>query len=122
MSLDSFGERRIHRSILMFGRACEQAVAAYFQRQDAAAVHYREMAALREADLQLEALAIRRKIETALPNGSFSALRRSSEPNTIECSHHHSLHTKRENGHWPFAIRPSLQVPTPSENHKAHCF
>jgi hypothetical protein len=37
---------------MLFGRAFEQAVAAFFQRQDAAAVFYREWAACRDSGLQ----------------------------------------------------------------------
>src|SRR6266581_8991635 len=36
---------------MVFGRSFEQAVAAYFQRQDAAAVLYREWAAYRDSGL-----------------------------------------------------------------------
>src|SRR2546427_8154621 len=36
---------------MMFGRAFEQAVAAYFQRQDAAAVLYREWVVYRDSGL-----------------------------------------------------------------------
>ena len=36
---------------MLFGRAFEQALAAYFQRQDAAAVLYREWAACRDSGL-----------------------------------------------------------------------
>src|ERR1700694_4147495 len=39
------------RAAMMFGRAFEQAVGAYFQRQDAAAVLYREWAAHRDSGL-----------------------------------------------------------------------
>jgi hypothetical protein len=40
------------RAAMLFGRAFEQAVAAYFQRQDAAAVLYREWATHRDSHLQ----------------------------------------------------------------------
>src|SRR5436309_15156042 len=49
--LDGWKEKDT-RAAMMFGRAFEQAVAAYFQRQDAAAVLYREWAACRESGLQ----------------------------------------------------------------------
>jgi CRISPR/Cas system-associated exonuclease Cas4 (RecB family) len=39
------------RAAMLFGRAFEQAVAAYFQQQDAAAVLYREWSAHRESNL-----------------------------------------------------------------------
>src|SRR5437588_5103239 len=39
------------RAAMMFGRAFEQAIAAYFQHQDAAAVLYREWAACRDSGL-----------------------------------------------------------------------
>src|ERR1700694_1226748 len=39
------------RAAMMFGRAFEQAVGAYFQRQDAAAVLYREWATHQESGL-----------------------------------------------------------------------
>jgi hypothetical protein len=39
------------RAAMLFGRAFEQAVAAYFQQQDAAAVLYRDWSAYRETNL-----------------------------------------------------------------------
>jgi hypothetical protein len=48
--LDGWKEKDT-RAAMMFGRAFEQAVAAYFDRQDAAAVLYREWAAHRESGL-----------------------------------------------------------------------
>ena len=48
--LDGWREKDT-RAAMLFGRAFEQAVAAYFQRQDAAAVLYREWAACRDSDL-----------------------------------------------------------------------
>jgi PD-(D/E)XK nuclease superfamily len=48
--LDGWKEKDT-RAAMMFGRAFEQAIAAYFQRKDAAAVLYREWAALRESSL-----------------------------------------------------------------------
>ena len=48
--LDGWKEKDT-RAAMMFGRAFEQAVAAYFERQDAAAVLYREWAAYRESGL-----------------------------------------------------------------------
>jgi hypothetical protein len=48
--LDGWKEKDT-RAAMMFGRAFEQAVAAYFQRQDAAAVLYREWAACRDSGL-----------------------------------------------------------------------
>src|SRR6202158_1409173 len=48
--LDGWKEKDI-RAAMQFGRAFEQAVAAYFQRQDAAAVLYREWATHRDSSL-----------------------------------------------------------------------
>jgi len=48
--LDGWKEKET-RAAMLFGRAFEQAVAAYIQRQDAAAVLYREWAACREGGL-----------------------------------------------------------------------
>jgi hypothetical protein len=48
--LDGWKEKDT-RAAMIFGRAFEQAVAAYFQRQDATAVLYREWAAYRDGDL-----------------------------------------------------------------------
>ena len=48
--LDGWKEKDT-RAAMLFGRAFEQAVAAYFQRQDAAAVLYREWAAYRDSGL-----------------------------------------------------------------------
>jgi hypothetical protein len=48
--LDGWKEKDT-RAAMMFGRAFEQAVAAYFQRQDAAAVLYREWVAQRDSGL-----------------------------------------------------------------------
>src|SRR5712692_5559951 len=48
--LDGWKEKDT-RAAMLFGRAFEQAVAAYFQRQDAAAVLYREWAAHRDSGL-----------------------------------------------------------------------
>ncbi len=48
--LDGWREKDI-RAAVLFGRAFEQAVAAYFQRQDAAAVLYREWVAYRDSGL-----------------------------------------------------------------------
>jgi len=48
--LDGWKEKDT-RAAMLFGRAFEQAVAAYFQRQDAAAVLYREWAACRDSGL-----------------------------------------------------------------------
>ena len=48
--LDGWKEKDT-RAAMMFGRAFEQAVAAYFERQDAAAVLYREWAAHRDSGL-----------------------------------------------------------------------
>src|SRR5512141_1440957 len=48
--LDGWKEKDT-RAAMMFGRAFEQAVAAYFQRQDAAAVLYREWEACRDSGL-----------------------------------------------------------------------
>ena len=48
--LDGWKEKDT-RAAMMFGRAFEQAVGAYFQRQDAAAVLYREWSAHRESGL-----------------------------------------------------------------------
>src|SRR5258705_12420277 len=45
--LDGWKEKDT-RAAMLFGRAFEQAVAAYFQRQDAAAGLYRELAAFRD--------------------------------------------------------------------------
>src|SRR5207248_6716993 len=45
--LDGWKEKDT-RAAMLFGRAFEQAVAAYFQRQDAAEVLYREWAACRD--------------------------------------------------------------------------
>ena len=47
--LDGWKEKDT-RAAMLFGRAFEQAVAAYFQRQDAAAVLYREWVAHRDND------------------------------------------------------------------------
>ena len=49
--LDGWKEKDT-RAAMLFGRAFEQAVAAYFQRQDAAAVLYREWSSHRDAGLQ----------------------------------------------------------------------
>src|SRR5882724_3782674 len=49
--LDGWKEKDTRASML-FGRAFEQAVAAYFERQDAAAVLYREWAACRDSGLR----------------------------------------------------------------------
>jgi hypothetical protein len=49
--LDGWKEKDT-RAAVMFGRAFEQAVAAYFERQDAAAVLYREWAAHRDSGLR----------------------------------------------------------------------
>jgi hypothetical protein len=49
--LDGWKEKDT-RAPMLFGRAFEQAVDAYFQRQDAAAVLYREWAAHRDSTLQ----------------------------------------------------------------------
>jgi hypothetical protein len=48
--LDGWKEKDT-RAAMMFGRAFEQAVAAYFERQDAAAVLYREWASSRDSGL-----------------------------------------------------------------------
>jgi len=48
--LDGWKEKDT-RAAMLFGRAFEQAVAAYFQRQDAAEVFYREWAAHRDSNL-----------------------------------------------------------------------
>src|SRR5205085_5812538 len=48
--LDGWKEKDT-RAAMLFGRAFEQAVAAYFQRQDASEVLYREWAAHRDSDL-----------------------------------------------------------------------
>src|SRR6266851_10373316 len=48
--LDGWKEKDT-RAAMMFGRAFEQAVAAYFQRQDAAAVLYREWSTYRDSGL-----------------------------------------------------------------------
>jgi len=48
--LDGWKEKDT-RAAMLFGRAFEQAVAAYFQRRDAAAVLYREWAACRDSVL-----------------------------------------------------------------------
>src|SRR5260370_11945416 len=48
--LDGWREKDT-RAAMLFGRAFEQAVAAYFQRQDAAAVLYREWAACQNSGL-----------------------------------------------------------------------
>ena len=48
--LDGWKEKDT-RAAMLFGRAFEQAVAAYFQRQDAAAVLYREWSAHRDSGL-----------------------------------------------------------------------
>jgi hypothetical protein len=48
--LDGWKEKDT-RAAMLFGRAFEQAVAAYFERQDAAAVFYREWAAHKESGL-----------------------------------------------------------------------
>ncbi len=48
--LDGWKEKDT-RAAMLFGRAFEQAVAAYFQRQDAAAVLYREWVAHRDSSL-----------------------------------------------------------------------
>ncbi len=48
--LDGWKEKDT-RAAMLFGRAFEQAVAAYFQRQDAGAVLYREWVACRETGL-----------------------------------------------------------------------
>jgi hypothetical protein len=48
--LDGWKEKDT-RAAMLFGRAFEQAVAAYFRRQDAAAVLYREWSTHREAGL-----------------------------------------------------------------------
>src|SRR5712692_7149850 len=48
--LDGWKEKDT-RAAMLFGRAFEQAVAAYFNRQDAAAVLYREWAAHRDSNL-----------------------------------------------------------------------
>jgi PD-(D/E)XK nuclease superfamily len=48
--LDGWKEKDT-RAAMLFGRAFEQSVAAYFQRQDAAAVLYREWAACRDSGL-----------------------------------------------------------------------
>jgi len=49
--LDGWKEKDT-RAAMLFGRAFEQAVAAYFQRQDASAVLYREWVAHRDSGLQ----------------------------------------------------------------------
>ncbi len=49
--LDGWKEKDT-RAAMMFGRAFEQAVAAYFDRQDAAAVLYRGWAAHRDSGLR----------------------------------------------------------------------
>src|SRR6202022_575239 len=49
--LDGWKEKDT-RAAMLFGRVFEQAVAAYFQRQDAAAVLYREWGAHRDSGLQ----------------------------------------------------------------------
>jgi hypothetical protein len=49
--LDGWKEKDT-RAAMLFGRAFEQAIAAYFQRQDAAAVLYREWEAHRDSPLQ----------------------------------------------------------------------
>ncbi len=49
--LDGWKEKDT-RAAMLFGRAFEQALAAYFQRQDAAAVLYREWASHRDSGLQ----------------------------------------------------------------------
>jgi hypothetical protein len=49
--LDGWKEKDT-RAAMLFGRAFEQAVGAYFQRQDAAAVLYREWAAHRDSPLR----------------------------------------------------------------------
>jgi PD-(D/E)XK nuclease superfamily len=48
--LDGWKEKDT-RAAMMFGRAFEQAVGAYFQREDAAAVLYREWSAHRDSGL-----------------------------------------------------------------------
>src|ERR1700731_1892317 len=48
--LDGWKEKDT-RATMLFGRAFEQAVAAYFQREDATAVLYREWAAHRDSGL-----------------------------------------------------------------------
>src|SRR5229473_2521339 len=48
--LDGWKEKDT-RAAMLFGRVFEQAVAAYFQRQDAAAVLYREWSSLRDSGL-----------------------------------------------------------------------
>src|SRR2546430_8431777 len=48
--LDGWKEKDT-RAAMLFGRAFEQAVGAYFQRQDAATVLYRELAACRDSGL-----------------------------------------------------------------------
>ena len=48
--LDGWKEKDT-RAAMLFGRAFEQAVGAYFQRQDAAAVLYREWSAYRDTGL-----------------------------------------------------------------------
>ena len=49
--LDGWKEKDT-RAVMLFGRAFEQAVAAYFQRQDAAAVLYREWSAHRDSGIR----------------------------------------------------------------------
>src|SRR5215470_17111197 len=49
--LDGWQEKDT-RAAMLFGRAFEQAIAAYFRREDAAAVLYREWAAYRDNSLQ----------------------------------------------------------------------
>ena len=49
--LDGWKEKDT-RAAMLFGRAFEQAVGAYFQRQDAAARLHQEWASLRDSDLQ----------------------------------------------------------------------
>ena len=49
--LDGWKEKDT-RAAMLFGRAFEQAVAAYFQRQDAYAVFYREWAACQDSGLR----------------------------------------------------------------------
>jgi hypothetical protein len=46
------GREKDTRAAMLFGRAFEQAVAAYFRREDATAVLYREWAAHRGTSLQ----------------------------------------------------------------------
>ena len=55
--LDGWKEKDI-RAAMLFGRAFEQAVAAYFQRQDAAAALYREWSAHRDARLHYSEISL----------------------------------------------------------------